>query len=631
MTEALGAGSRLGGYRIDGEIGRGGMGVVYRATQERLGRPVAIKVIAPELARDPTFRRRFHRESELAASIEHPNAVPIYEAGETDDATVYIAMRLIEGTDLARMLSKDGWLEPDRGARLVEQVAGALDEAHRRGLVHRDVKPSNILIGQADGRDWAYLTDFGLTKRATGASELTGSGEWVGTLDYVSPEQIRGGSTDARSDVYSLGCVLFETISGRAPFEREDQVATIHAHLHDRPPSLRDLTPDAPAALQPVIDRALAKDPKDRYPSAGDLGRAAASAVTGTAITEPERTVARGEAAAEMAQTRRLGRPPGGRARRGARQGAAIVAVLLIAGLAVGLVSLVRGDGHSPSVVATIPVGDRPLGITFGEGSVWVADQDDGTVTRIDPETGHVAGEPIEVGAGPSGIRTGGGFVWVTNQKDDTVSRIDPPSGRVVGRPIDVGARPSGIKIGDGYVWVANVASDNVTRLDPSSAERVDEPIPVGHSPAGVAIGAGSIWVANSQDGTVTRIASGSGSVVGAAIRVGARPRGMTTAEGSIWVANSLDGSVSRIDPLSPQAVGRATPVGKQPAGIAAGEGFIWVANERDGTVSRVDPRTAEVVGDAIDVGSHPRGIAVGGGSVWVANSADDSVTRIEP
>jgi YVTN family beta-propeller protein len=631
MAEALSAGSRLGSYRIEGVIGRGGMGVVYRATQERLGRPVAVKVIAPELARDPTFRRRFDRESELAASIEHPNAVPIYEAGESADGTLYIAMRLIEGTDLAALLAKEGWLEPDRAARLVEQVAGALDEAHRRGLVHRDVKPSNVLIGDAGDRDWAYLTDFGLTKRTTGESRLTGSGEWVGTLDYVSPEQIQGQPIDARTDVYSLGCVLFEAVTARAPFEREDQVATIHAHLNERPPSLGQLAPDAPGALQPVIDRALAKDPKDRYPSAGDLGRAAASAVAGIAITEPERTVARGEAASGTAPTRRLGRPPGGRAGRGARQGAAIVAVLLIAGLAVGLVSLIGGDGHSPSVVATIPVGDRPLGITVGEGSVWVADQDDGTVTRIDPETARAAGDPIEVGAGPSGVRTGGGLVWVTNQKDDTVTRIDPRSGSVVGRPIDVGARPSGIKIGDGYVWVANVASDNVTRLDPSSAEKVDGTIPVGHSPAGVAIAAGSVWIANSQDGTVTRIASGSGSVVGTPIRVGARPRGMTDAEGSIWVANSLDGSVSRIDPLSPQAVGRATPVGRQPAGIAAGEGFIWVANERDGTVSRIDPDSAEVVGDPIDVGSHPRGIAVGGGSVWVANSADDSVTRIEP
>jgi DNA-binding beta-propeller fold protein YncE len=601
------------------------MGVVYRATQERLGRPVAVKVIAPEFARDETFRRRFDRESELAASIEHPNAVPIYEAGEADDGTVYIAMRLIEGTDLAALLTREGWLEPDRAVGLIEQVASALDEAHRRGLVHRDVKPSNILIGKADGRDWAYLTDFGLTKRATGASELTGSGEWIGTLDYVSPEQIQGRPTDARSDIYSLGCVLFEEITGRVPFEREDQVATIHAHLNELPPSLRELTPDAPEALQPVIARALAKDPEDRYPSAGDLGRAAVSAVAGTAVTEPERTVARGEAASGTAPTRRLG------PRRRARLGAAAVAVLLVAAVAVGLVSLLGGDGHAPSVVATIPVGDRPLGITVGEGYVWAANQGDGTVTRIDPDSGRVAGDPIEVGTNPSGVRVGGGLVWVTNQGDDTVSRIAPRSGRVVGSPIGVGARPSGIKIGNGFVWVANVASDNVTRIDLRSAQTVDGPIPVGQSPAGVAIGSGSVWVANSQDGTVTRIAAGSGSVVGAPIRVGARPRGMTEAEGSIWVANSLDGSVSRIDPLSPQAVGRATLVGRRPAGIAAGEGYVWVANERDGTVSRIDPDSGEVVGDPIDVGSHPRGVAVGDGSVWVVNSGDDSVSRIDP
>ncbi len=607
------------------------MGVVYRATQERLGRRVAIKVIAPELARDRTFRRRFVRESELAASIEHPNAVPIYEAGEADDGTVYIAMRLIEGTDLGALLSKEGWLESDRAVRVVEQVAGALDEAHRRGLVHRDVKPSNILIGQADGRDWAYLTDFGLTKRATGESELTGSGEWVGTLDYVSPEQIRGGPVDARSDVYSLGCVLFQAIAGRVPFERDGQVATIHAHLNDPPPALSDLTPDAPPALQPVIYRALAKDPRDRYPSAGDLGRAAAAAVAGTAITEPERTVARGKAASGTAPTRRLDRPRRDRPWRGIRLPLALGGLLVIAAVAVALVALIGGDEHSPSVVGTVRVGDRPLGIAYGDGYVWVANQGDGTVTRIDPASGHAVGEPIRVGAAPSGVRHGGRFIWVTNQQDDTVTRIDSRSGSVVGRPVQVGSRPSGIKVGDGYVWVANVASDDVTRLDPRTGETVGGPIPVGHSPAGVAIGAGSVWVANSQDGTVTRIASGSGSVVGGPIRVGARPRGMTSADDAIWVANSLDGSVSRIDPLSPQAVDRATAVGERPAGIASGEGFIWVANERDGTVSRIDPSTAEVVGDPIDVGAHPRGVAVGGGSVWVANSGDDSVTRIEP
>jgi YVTN family beta-propeller protein len=632
MAEALGAGSRLGSYLIDGVIGRGGMGVVYRATQERLGRPVAIKVIAPELARDARFRRRFDRESELAASIEHPNAVPIYEAGEAPDGTVYIVMRLIEGTDLSALLAAEQWLEPGRATTLVEQVAGALDQAHSRGLVHRDVKPSNILVGDAGGRDWAYLTDFGLTKRATGGSELTGSGEWVGTLDYASPEQIQGEPIDARSDVYSLGCVLYVTVSGRVPFERDDQVAKLYAHLSDPPPRVSEEVPDAPPALDPVIDRALAKDPGERYPSAGDLARAAAAAVAGTKVTEPERTVATGEAASATAPTRAirsLGRA-GRRLPRRSRLMIAAAALLALAALAAGAIAL-QGGGNSPKVAGETKVGDDPIGISVGEGYVWVTNRGDSTVTRIDPSTGQVAGEPIHVGAAPAGVRVGDGYVWVTNQGDDTVSRIDPDSGRVVGHPTRVGTRPAGLKIGDGYVWVANVAGDTVNRIAPDSGEVVDGPIRVGHGPAGVAVGEGSVWVANSADGTVTRIAPGSGEVVGSPIGVGARPRGITAGEGSVWVTNALDGSVSRIDPLAPQTNPEATRVGKRPAGVTTGDGFVWVANELDGTVSRIDPDSGDVAGDPIDVGSHPRGIAVGDGSVWVANSGDDSVTRIEP
>jgi YVTN family beta-propeller protein len=628
MAEALGVGSRLGSYVVEGVVGRGGMGVVYRATQERLGRTVAIKVIAPDLARDPDFRRRFDRESELAASIEHPNAVPIYEAGEGPDGNLYIAMRLIEGPDLGGLLSQEQWLEAPRAVSLIEQVAGALDAAHSRGLVHRDVKPSNVLIGDAGGRDWAYLTDFGLTKAVTDASELTGSGQWVGTLDYASPEQIQGSPVDARSDVYSLGCVLYEAVSGQVPFERDDKVARLYAHLNDPPPRLSEQVPDAPAALDGVIDRALAKDPADRYPSAGDLARAATAAVAGTAVTEPERTVAAGEAAG-AAPTRRL-RSPSGRWRPPRARLWIAAAVIALAALAVAAVALIGGD-DSPEVAGQTTVGDSPVGVTVGDGSVWVTNRGDDTVSRIDADTGRVVGDPIHVGDSPSGIRVGEGYVWVANQADDTVSRIDPDSGRVVGNPTHVGRRPAGLKTGAGYVWVANVAADTVNRLDPSSADVVGGPIQVGTGPAGVAVGEGSVWVANSADGTVSRIAPGSGDVVGDAIAVGARPRGITTGEGSVWVANALDGSVSRIDPLSRQSVTSAIRVGKRPAGIATGDGFVWVANELDGTVSRIDPDSGEVTGDPIAVGSHPRGIAVGEGGVWVVNSGDDSVTRIEP
>src|SRR5215210_7435145 len=244
------------------------MGVVYRALQLDLERPVALKLIAPSLAEDPEFRDRFTRESRAAASIDHPNVIPIYYTGE-HDGLLYIAMRYVEGSDLRTLVRAEGRLLPERAARIVAQVGSALDAAHARGIVHRDVKPANVLLG---GEDHAYLTDFGLTKRlhsAGGAS--THAGGWVGTLGYVAPEQIRGGRVDARADVYALGCVLFHALSGGPPYQRDRDEATLWAHLNDPPPPVSSV-PGVPEGFEDVLRRALAKDPGERYPSAGDLG-----------------------------------------------------------------------------------------------------------------------------------------------------------------------------------------------------------------------------------------------------------------------------------------------------------------------------------------------------------------------
>ncbi|MGH2846975.1 MAG: serine/threonine-protein kinase, partial [Thermoleophilaceae bacterium] len=291
----LSTGAVVAGYRIEDVAGRGGMGVVYRATQLALDRPAALKVIAPDLADDVMFRERFKRESHTAASIDHPNVLPVYEAGETD-GQLYIAMRYVEGTDLRELIRREGQLPPARTVRVLEQVAAALDAAHRRGLVHRDVKPANVLIAQ-NGDEHVYLTDFGLTKHAASVGGVTKTGQFVGTPDYTAPEQIRGERADARTDVYALGCVLFQALTGRVPFERDSEVAKIYAHMTDPPPSLASAGPDAAAPLDGVVGRALAKDPGDRYPSAGDLGRAARVALEGAGPAVPERTVATGMAA----------------------------------------------------------------------------------------------------------------------------------------------------------------------------------------------------------------------------------------------------------------------------------------------------------------------------------------------
>ena len=308
-------GEEFAGCRIEAVAGRGGMGVVYRATELSLGRPVALKLLPPERAGDQEFRERFQRESRMAAAIDHPNVIPVYAAGE-HDGSLYLVMRYVAGTDLHALLRERGAVEPERAAELVAQVAAALDAAHAAGLVHRDVKPANVLLAG----DHAYLSDFGLTRLAGSDTSLTESGRWIGTVEYSSPEQLRGERTDARADVYSLGCVLFAALIGRPPFANGTVPATMLAHLHDAPPRPSEL--GAPPEFDRVMARALAKRPDDRYPSAGDLGRAALGAARGEPVTESERSVAIGSAAParrrERGQRRRSGgRRPHGRDRVG--------------------------------------------------------------------------------------------------------------------------------------------------------------------------------------------------------------------------------------------------------------------------------------------------------------------------
>lgn len=285
-------GTEFADHVIRGVLGRGGMGVVYRATHIPLDREVALKVIAPGFSDDDEFRRRFRREFRATASIQHPNVIPVFHAGEAD-GLLYVTMRFVDGTDLARLLREEQRLEPARAARLIAQVADALDAAHRAGIVHRDVKPANVLI---DG-ETAVLTDFGLMKDTRSTTQLTNAGTVIGTFDYAAPEQLQEGDVDARADVYALGGVLYQALTGKVPYPRETAAATMLAHLDSPPPSVLSILPDASERLGEVVRRAMAKDPAARYPSAGDLGRAVLAAVEDAPATAPERSVATGPAA----------------------------------------------------------------------------------------------------------------------------------------------------------------------------------------------------------------------------------------------------------------------------------------------------------------------------------------------
>jgi Tol biopolymer transport system component len=280
MYGQLEPGTVVGHYRIGELLGSGGMGAVYLAEHLTLRTSVALKVLRPDLAQDPDFRERFLREARSAASLDHPNIVPVYDAGE-GGGSLFIAMRYVEGTDLARVLGAEGDLDPARAIAILRQVAEALDEAHRNGLVHRDVKPANILIaGPTATRtgERAYLTDFGLVKPAADPS-LTGGGMFIGTRDYVAPELLMSNDADARADQYGLTCVLFQTLTGSVPFPRDFDAAVITAHLAMEPPPVAALHPGLPPALDDVIGRGMAKDRERRFPDCVGLIDAAAAAL----------------------------------------------------------------------------------------------------------------------------------------------------------------------------------------------------------------------------------------------------------------------------------------------------------------------------------------------------------------
>lgn len=608
-------GAVVAGYRLERLIGQGGMGVVYQATDLRLGRPVALKLIKPELAGDRTFRERFKRESRLAASLDHPHVIPVYEADERD-GELYIAMRFVDGIDLSTLIAASGPLHPAPAAALVAQVASALDAAHATGLVHRDVKPANVLVyGEGDDRH-AYLTDFGLMKRVAASTALTAAGNFIGTIDYAAPEQLRGGPVDARADVYALGCVLYTVLTGDAPFPRDTEVAVLLAHLNDPVPRVSELMPGAPGGFDEVIERAMAKDPEQRYGSAGELGTAALAVSAGRhrrvpATVSLERPAVRARA----------------RSRRGLVAGM-IAAGALLAALVLGVTLL--GDLQTddapdrPRALERIPVGEQPLGLAVGHGGVWVANLGSDSVSVIDPGSGRPLGRAIPVAGGPADVALSAGSVWVAASADNSVTRVEP--GRGGTRRIAISATPLSLASTDDAVWVTHLEENAVTRIDPGSDRAVAQ-VRVGRGPSDVAIGEGSVWVAEADGGTVSRIDPSRDAVVGRT-KVGGEPGGIAVGAGAVWVANATSDAIHRIDPRSGE-VSATIEVDAGPEGIAVADGAVWVASADAGTVSRIDPRSNEVVWTK-SVGEALGGLAVGAGSVWVTQPDEGRVLRTD-
>jgi len=614
MKAAFGPGTTFSNYKVESLLGRGGMGVVYLARDLSLERRVALKLIAPELAQDEEFRARFLREPKLAASLDHPNVIPIYEAGE-HDGQLYLAMRYVEGSDLRTLLKRESKLSPERTLAILAQVAGALDAAHRRALVHRDMKPANVLL---DEDDHAYLTDFGITKQLGGAS--TDTGRLVGTLDYLAPEQIRGEPVDTRTDSYALGCVLYECLAGKPPFRRDSEAATMWAHMQDEPPPLR-----GHGRLDAVLRKALAKDREDRYTSCGELIDAAAPALGLEVPTSRPR--------------------PRGREALHRRAPAMLVVGGVVLAAVVGLVILALtggGDGEvgpigngvaaldpaDGSVTAFTESETPPGNVAVGEGGVWVLDNEAKTVSRIDPETKEVT-ESFDTPGVPSELAVGEGALWVGiaagrqgANATVRVARMDKDNGRVTGTARlrgDQGVYPVAgtprLAVGEGAVWAVN-PDGSVSRLDPESGRLVTT-IETKNLAWTIAAGDEGVWYLGFDGPTGVTEIDTRRNRQGRTIPVGASGlMGVAVGGGSVWAAADQDGVLWRIVPER-SAIQRTIEVGRGATFVTFGDGAAWTGNYVDGTVARIDPRTNKITAKA-SVGA-PQALAAGAGSGWVS------------
>jgi ABC-type branched-subunit amino acid transport system substrate-binding protein/DNA-binding beta-propeller fold protein YncE len=614
MSTAIVPGTTFAGYRVESLVGRGGMGVVYRATDVSLDRPVALKLVAPELAEDERFRERFEREPRLAASLDHPNVIPIYEAGE-HAGQLYLAMRFVKGSDLKTLLERDGRLAPERAVRILAQVGGALDAAHRRALVHRDVKPANVLL---DEEGHAYLTDFGITKQIGGAS--TDTAGVVGTLDYLAPEQIRGDPVEGRTDGYALGCVLYECLAGEPPFRRATEAETLWAHMQEQPAPLR-----AHPRLDPVVRKALAKDREKRYATCTELIDAAAGAL-GVGHARAARR--------PLVPAALLGR------------GRLLVAsglLLLAAAIAATVVALTTGEearieplgtgvaAIDPATgdVASLTESKTPPGnVAVGEGAVWVLTDGEDTVSRIDPQTNEITGT-VETPGTPSQLAAGEGALWVGRSGGRFVnttvgiSRVDPRTNRVtstVTLPDTTGggtfASPNTgfpqIAVGAGAVWARN-PDDTISRIDPDTGALVKR---IDVAASTVAAGKEGVWFVPFDRPSVKRIDPRTNRVV-QTIRIGSNSLpAIAVGAGSVWATAESEGLIHRIVP-GERPTTRTIDVGVGVSYVAFGHGAVWTANYIDGTVSRIDPRTNDVTA-TVSAGS-PQALAVGEGSAWVS------------
>jgi hypothetical protein len=588
VSQPVDIGTDFLGYRIEELIGRGGMGVVFRAYDLRLKRPVALKLVAPSLARDDRFRERFARESELVMSLEHPNVVPIYDAGDVDDR-VYLAMRLVDGSDLGSLLRAEGALEPVRAIAICTQIAAALDAAHARGLVHRDVKPSNVLL---DGSEHVYLADFGLTRRLDEEGGFAREDFAVGTPAYLAPEQLEGEPAEGSADVYSLGCVLYECLTGKPVFPRSSRLAVAWAHLEEEPPKPSRQRVKLPEAIDAVVGRALAKEPERRYPSCGALVAAAGQALG-------------------------LGTPRASRRRRTVLLAGA-AALAIAAAAAVIATTLAHGARKSPTLYA----GPNEL-------------------ARIDPATKKVAAV-IQVGLNPVVSAGSGRRVWVYSEGTGKISEINTRTNRVIERtlvsllpPAECCGLYSGPVLaaeasGAWFVHGGLVRRPYLVHLPAGDRKRRTRAYPLHIIPTGVAVGGGSVWVVGrtSRDDEVLRVDPADGRVTGRRrFAASARIDSIAFGYGRVWVVSSERSTLYRIDPQFRQPPRRVQVSDSRATRPELLDGQVWVRVEgHKGLTLQMDPSSLSEVHWEVDGPPTSQENVWGNGTYWWYDSPSGTV-----
>ena len=610
MPDVLTTGSVVAGYRIARLIGRGATGAVYLA-EDPQGQRVALKVLIPELARNERFRERFLREARIAASLDEPHIVPTLATG-SEDGVLYLVMRFVDGLDLREILKREGPLSAERAVDLVGQIASALDAAHALGLVHRDVKPGNVLVQQAETGEHAYLCDFGLARHLASVESLTGERALVGTIAYISPEQIEGAPIDARADVYSLGCMLFECLTGRAPFERESEVATVYAHMNEPPPRPGDVRPGIPAGFDEVVARALAKAPDDRYASCGELARASEAALRGQL---PHRS----------------------RARRRIALAALAVAIAVSAAATAGIV--LNDDGGNPAparlaiapktiglidatthkVVGRIAFAGQPWDVVFGARQAWVLLGDERRVARVDL-TSHKVLSSTRLPFAPGGIAAEGDAAWVTEDSGPGLVRLDATTGRIAKRfsvPVrgDSNTTATGIAFGAGSVWVARGAE--TVRVDPAGGNVMNRTLtPL--APTSIVFAGGAVWVASAENGRVVKIDPAIDEIT-ASTSLHATITDLAVGDGSVWVSIVPDNVVYRLSP-DDGSVLATIGAGPWPAALSAGAG-LWVADAKGRQIARLDSAGGR---DVVPLSGSPLVTRLHGGLLWTSARAPE-------